>query len=529
MTRRTFIQSTLAAGAATCVAGGIGTAMATGELAHAVFQHGVASGDPLPTSVVLWTRVTPTAEATPGSGLGDVVDVRWEVALDQNFSTIHAHGETTTSADSDHTVHIDPYGLEPATVYFYRFHALGQTSPVGRTATAPEFTAEVEVLRCAIASCANWESGFFAAYRDIAERGARGELDMVVHLGDYIYEYGVGEMAGKLGVLRPNQPAWETVTLADYRLRYGTYRTDAHLQAAHAAVPWVVTWDDHEIANNAYAHGAANHDDSEGDWQARRNAAMQAYFEWQPLRATNPSEGGHLYRHLQFGSLAELLMLDLRSYRAAPGVLQLIRGGQTPDVVGSEQFAWLQQQVETSSTSWRLVGNSVMLAKMDIIALPYEVQNAMKEMIGAPVNTPVLNDQWDGYVNDRDRLLEILGTRSGHTVFFTGDIHSEWGNEIMHNDRVVAGELVCTSISAPNVDDMLNLPDHNPVSQEAAWQLRRANPHARHVELDAHGYSIATITADAVEMKWLRVADKAQPDSEVFEAHTLRYDGTQLH
>ncbi|AKK06260.1 phosphodiesterase/alkaline phosphatase D [Corynebacterium mustelae] len=528
VSRRTFIRTAVAAGTTAWFANQANITLAQSPSGHQVFQHGVASGDPLATSVILWTRVTPTPDALPGSGRGENVDVHWEIAPDPSFSTIVAQGLTATSVETDHTVHIDPYGLKPATVYYYRFRALGQISPVGRTQTTPAPTSKVDQFRCAIASCASWESGFFAAYRDIAERAQRGELDVVVHLGDYIYEYGTGEKSGKLGPLRTHQPEWETVTLADYRLRYGTYRTDPHLQAAHAAVPWVVTWDDHEIANNAYAGGAENHDPSEGPWDQRRKAAMQAYFEWQPLRATNPSQGGHLYRRLQFGTLAELVMLDLRTYRAAPGTLQLLKANRSPDVVGEEQFSWLTKQVENSTTNWRLIGNSVMLAKMDIIALPYQVQSALQEMIGSPITTPVLSDQWDGYVNDRDRLLEILADAGGHTVFFTGDIHSEWGNEIMHKDRLVAAELVCTSISAPNVDDMLKLHENNPISQHSATQIRAANSHVRHIELDAHGYSIATVTVDGVDMMWLRVADKAVAESEVFVAHTLRYDGTQL-
>ncbi|MDO4761373.1 MAG: alkaline phosphatase D family protein [Corynebacterium sp.] len=496
---------------------------------HAVFCHGVASGDPLPTSVVLWTRVTPEPEAFPGSGRGPDVPVRWEIARDLDFSSVVASGNTLATSASDHTVHVDPFTLEPDTLYFYRFHALGQVSPIGRTRTAPAANADVEQLRIAVCSCANWESGYFSAYRDLAERAQAGLIDIAIHVGDYIYEYERGKMAGKLGAVRAHQPPWETVSLADYRLRYGTYRTDPDLQAAHAAVPWVVTWDDHEIADNAYRDGAKNHQPHEGDYSLRRRNAMQAYFEWQPLRAGNPSEGGHLYRRLNFGQLAELVMLDLRSYRASYGDIRWLTGTNAPDVMGGEQFAWLERQIATSTASWRLVGNSVMLAKLELVAVPHEVRTALQEMIGHDVRTPVMSDQWDGYTSDRERLLSMLSSLDSRTVFFTGDIHSEWGNEIVHNDAVVAAEMVCTSVSAMNVDDYLFLPEFNPLSTTAQQHIMQANNHVKHVQLDAHGYCIATITKNWVEMAWLRVANKADPHSAVTVAAQMRYDGHTLH
>lgn len=242
------------------------------------FRHGVASGDPLPHTVILWTRVTPSEDAFPGSGSGEDVLLHWAIATDEGFTAIVQAGEVTATATSDHTVHVDPWGLESDTEYFYRFTVLsgphrGASSPTGRTHTAPAFTAHVHNLNLAVASCANWESGYFAAYRDIAARGRTGDLDLVVFLGDYIYEYGQGEYPG-FGPFRLFEPAHELIALADYRMRYGQYRTDLDLQAAHAALPWVVVWDDHETANNSWREGAENHQPaSEGDWLTRRGHA----------------------------------------------------------------------------------------------------------------------------------------------------------------------------------------------------------------------------------------------------------------
>ena len=272
------------------------------------FLHSVASGDPLPDSVILWTRVTPDRDSLPGSGLGPDVTVRWDIATDTGFGDIVGTGTAVATAEHDHTVHIDVTGLAPDSIYYYRFIVLdgehrGATSPIGRTKTAPAYDSSPDSITFATASCANWECGYFSAYRDMAQRGYSGELDLVVFLGDYIYEYATGEYAGKSGISRPHHPQWEITTLEDYRIRYGTYRTDPFLQAAHASTPWVVTWDDHETANNSYATGAENHTDNpaEGIWGTRRDNAQRAYFEWLPVRVTMDSPEKHIYRSFQYG------------------------------------------------------------------------------------------------------------------------------------------------------------------------------------------------------------------------------------
>lgn len=505
------------------------------------FMHGVASGDPLPASIVLWTRVTPSADAVPGSGKGKDVLLRWEMALDTEFSAIVAHGEAIATKHHDHTVHVEVWSLEPATEYFYRFAIIGGefddvTSPVGRTKTAPAANASVDELNMAVCSCANFESGYFAAYSDIAHRAALGEIDLVVHLGDYIYEYASGVYAGKHGVVRSHEPTWEIVSLADYRTRYGKYRRDYELQAAHAAAPWVVMWDDHEIANNAWEHGAPGHTGWNGDWETRRASAMQAYMEWLPVRGVAPSQGGHIYRNLRFGTLFELTMLDLRSYRDQPESLNIKRAldeGRT--IMGAEQFDWLQRKLERPETKWNVVGTSVMISPVSLVNMDASLGDAVRTLIGNDCDgLPYNLDQWDGYMSDRGRLMKVLEARRGShpevgTVFLAGDIHSEWATRLESGGTVLGAELVCTSVSAPNIDDALGLPQDSAPSTRAEKHLLSANPHVSHVDLDAHGYGLVRITRSDVSMTFMRVHEVTQAGSQITATRTALFDGAALH
>lgn len=498
---------------------------------HRAFMHGVASGDPLPRSVVLWTRVTPAPQAVPGSGFGPDTPVRWEIARDAEFTDVVRTGDAVASAEQDHTVHADPFGLEPATTYYYRFRVTGgeltgEVSPVGRTATVPDDDADVDKLTLAVCSCANYETGYFRAYSDIAERD---DIDVVVHLGDYIYEYANGYKPGKSGVTRAFVPTWEVTTRADYQARYGHYRMDPELQAAHAAAPWVVTWDDHEFSDNWHPDGAKGHDMFAGPWEERRDAAMAAYFDWMPVRASSPAEGGRLYRSLRFGTLAELHMLDLRSYRSGPGVLRPTGGGDGHTIVGQEQFTWLNRKLATSDTTWSLIGNSVMMSSVNLLGADPLVRPALAELLGGETIAelgPGMNpDQWDGYPADRERLLaEIAAHRpDASTVFLTGDIHSEWAGRLRRDGRVIAAELVTTSVSATNVDDRLGLPVGNPVSRAAEAHLLRTNPQFSHLDLDNHGYLLVTVDPQGVDARWMRVDDVEKAGSPVREGHRLRY------
>lgn len=539
--RRVFLQTVAATAAATAIGTGgayaarRGTVSTPEEPAPASewdlpFLHGVASGDPLPDRVVLWTRVTPSREALPGSGLGEGVELEWQIDTSEDFGNPQT-GTVTTSADSDHTVHVDPDGLEPATEYFYRFIVKsgefeGATSPVGRALTAPEADASVDNLNLAIASCANWESGFFAAYGDMAQRARGGEIDHVVFLGDYIYEYPTGEYAGKSGVARMHHPEWEITTLEDYRQRHGRYRTDLNLQAAHAACPWIVIWDDHETANNSWFEGAENHTDGrvEGEWPERLSAAKQAYFEWLPVRAQSAGEEQLLYRSFKFGDLAQLTMMDLRTYRdAETSGANFANDDRT--MLGKAQFDWVAQQLQESTARWDVLGNSVMVSPMRFVTIPDDEKaniaaGYMKERAtGIAVNS----DQWDGYAAERDRLLTMLDEQESNALFLTGDIHSEWANSIASPSGFgeIGCEMVTTSISAPNVDEILTTAfgtyhkEDNSTSLLVEKAIRDYNPWVNHIDFDAHGYGIASIHYDYVDMLYYRVSDVEDPDAAV--------------
>jgi len=299
--RRTVLRlAGLSAGAGVVTAATLpGTAA---NAADAVFAHGVASGDPVPGGILLWTRV---------SGFDAQVSVEWQIAADASFAVLVQSGAVPTGPDRDHTVKVDVGGLAPATTYWYRFGVAGAWSPTGRTMTAPAADDAITRLRLGVVSCANWEAGYFAAYRHLAERG---DLNLVVHLGDYLYEYGTGDFAARGVVVRATKPDHEILTLADYRTRHAQYKTDPDLQRLHASVPWIITWDDHEVANDMWSDGAENHTPgTEGDFAARKAAARQAYAEWMPVRL---GADGHIYRRLRYGNLVELSMLDLRSYRS---------------------------------------------------------------------------------------------------------------------------------------------------------------------------------------------------------------------
>ncbi|MEV6705664.1 alkaline phosphatase D family protein [Micromonospora wenchangensis] len=511
--RRTLLRLAGASAGTAVLAGTTLAASGPAQAADGAFRHGVASGDPLPDGILLWTRVTPVAEALPGSGLGPDVDVRWQVAADPDFATVTAQGVTPTGPARDHTVKVAVTGLAPATTYWYRFGHGDAWSPTGRTMTAPAVDAAIDRLRLGVVSCANWEAGHFAAYRRLADRG---DLNLVVHLGDYLYEYGTGEFDAGGTVVRPVVPEHETLTLADYRVRHALYKTDPGLQALHAALPWVITWDDHEVANDAWSGGAENHTPgSEGAWSDRVAAARQAYKEWMPVRI---GADGTIYRRLRFGRLAELSMLDLRSYRSQQA------GGTAVDdpartITGTAQLRWLEDGLSGSTAQWKLVGNPVMMARVDLGSLPAWLLGPLAKLLGIPQNGAVLNpDQWDGYNADRNRLVDHLratGTRD--VVFLTGDIHTSWASEVTTRStgltNPAAAEFVVPSVTSDNLDDALGLPAGNGLSLLGATLLRSTNPHVKWTELDGHGYGVLEVTPQRCRMDWYHLVDRTRPDS----------------
>ncbi|QCU79412.1 alkaline phosphatase [Citricoccus sp. SGAir0253] len=483
------------------------------------FRHGVASGDPLPDGILLWTRVTPTEDAAPGSGLGADVTVSWTVALDPGFTRVVARGTVRTGADRDHTVKVPVAGLAPATDHWFRFGLQGAVSPAGRTRTAPAAGAAVEHLRFGVVSCANWQAGHFSAYRHLS----RERLDAVLHLGDYLYEYGPGEYQARDVVVRPHEPAREMTTLADYRVRHAQYKTDPDLQALHAAAPFIVTWDDHESANDAYDDGAENHTEgTEGSWPQRRAWAQRAYAEWMPVRY---EPGGELYRRLGFGTLASLSMLDLRTYRDRQASSQLAGEVDDPDrsITGAAQMDWLLAGLTEQGPQWKLVGNPVMIAP---VRFPSTLSTAelagMHELLGTTTidGVPYNVDQWDGYVADRTTVVRHLRDHAvKDTVFLTGDIHSAWACDLPADPLTypvtgdsVATELVCTSVTSDNLDDILGVPPRTgSLAVEAA--MKAANPHVRYLDFDSHGYSVLDVTPSGVRMDFHRLAERTSPGS----------------
>jgi len=400
------------------------------------FKLGVASGDPAPDGAVLWTRLAPDPLNNGGMPPEDVL-VQWQVAEDEGMGRVVAKGAATASAAWGHAVHVEVQGLNPDREYWYQFKAGGEVSPIGRTRTTPAGNVMPDRLRFAFASCQHYESGFFNAYKHMAEE----DLNAVVHLGDYIYEYGPNPKA----VRQHNSP--EVVSLNDYRNRYALYKMDENLQAAHAAFPWIVTWDDHEFDNNC----AGDISEEEGvdpvAYLARRAAAYQAYYENMPLRRSTLPHGPfmQLYRSVSYGQLAQFSVLDTRQYRTdqpcGDDNVAPCDGVYDPNasLLGDIQEKWLCDGLASSPARWNILAQQVMMARVD-------------RTPGDAVAWSM--DQWAGYEVGRTRLLEFLRDRQiANPVVLTGDIHTNWVNDLKinfddMNSPTVATEFVGTSITS---------------------------------------------------------------------------------
>ena len=484
---------------------------------HRHFQHGAASGDPVADGVVLWTRVTPTPDARPGSGRGAPTEVDWEVATDEDFTDVVAAGVARTDSRRDHTVKLDVRALQPATTYWYRFRH-GPDAVGGRTRTAPAEDDDVQRLRLGVVCCANWQAGYFAAYRHLLDH----DLDAVVHLGDYLYEYQPGKYSHgpDWTDVRRHDPPHETVSLEDYRRRHAQYKTDPDLQQLHAALPMVATWDDHEIADGWYPGGAFEHQRfTEGPWDRRKRAAMRAYDEWMPVRlggTARVGDGTRIYRRFRFGRLADLSMLDLRGYRderVEPDDPRLADPGRS--LTGADQETWLVQGLATSGARWRLVGNPVMVAPMLMPPRPRGQELALRRTTDPMTWGPAEpnTDTWDGYPVERRRVLErIRAAGVDDVVFLSGDVHTAWANDVELDGVPVATELVCSSVTSNNVDDFMGTKPRT-VSLAMEEAIVRLNPHVRFVNLDDHGYSVLELTPDEARMEWHAVSDRTDPDA----------------
>ncbi|MDT0342336.1 alkaline phosphatase D family protein [Streptomyces litchfieldiae] len=467
-----------------------GTAWASPRFPGDPFRLGVASGDPTPDGIVLWTRLAPDPLALDGRGGMPErrVAVQWQIASDERFSRVARQGTTHAVPELGHSVHVEADGLEPGRDYFYRFRAGGDLSPVGRARTAPDARTRRGDVSFAFASCQCWYEGFYTAYRHMAAE----DLDFVVHLGDYLYEYGVGATAGVRGMELDASFQRETLTLADYRNRHALTRLDADLQAAHQAFPWILTWDDHEVENNwagdiAQLDNDGLPDDTVDGFRARKAAAFQAYYEHLPLRLPQRPNGAdvRMYRRLPFGGLLDLHVLDTRSYRddqvcgdgTKPGC-DTERRDPARTMLGAEQERWLLDGTARSGARWNVLANQTLIAQVD--------QNPDPAVLSSGL------DMWDGYTAARDRLLTGLHeSGAGNPVVLTGDIHRSVVADLKldfddESSPVVATEFAGTSISSGKDGAAMDQVGRN-------WLTTGVNPHLRWHN-SQRGYTVLRLT-----------------------------------
>lgn len=471
--RRSFLKRT----AVTLTGAGLVTAFpflqTTSKSLNYPFKLGVASGDPFPDGVVLWTRLAPNPLI--GGGMSpEQVEVRWEVAKDKSFRQIVTSGTAIAGPKYGHSVHVEVDGLAPSSWYYYRFHANGETSPIGRTKTAPAFDAKLDELNFAFASCQSYAAGYYTAYDHLVEE----DLDVVFFLGDYIYEKG-GQ--GKIG--RGHLPKHEIYSLEDYRIRYAQYKSDPSLQAAHAAFPWIVTPDDHEVKNNWGGEGPPYENNE--DFLARRAIAFQAYYEHMPLRKESKPENidMQLYRDFTYGNLAKFNVLDTRQFRTDfacnDGVHSDCSERLDPSrtILGDEQETWLFNNLKDSDTQWNILPQQIMIAQGD------------RE---AGEGTAYSMDKWDGYVESRNRLFDLLKTNDiKNMVVLTGDSHKNWVNNLKedfdHPDSPILGtEFMGTSISSSGDGEVMNA---------LGEKLLDENPHIKYFNAQ-RGYVRCSLTPD---------------------------------
>lgn len=447
-----------------------------------LFQHGVASGDPLADRVILWTRLSPPSPEA-------LLTIEWVISDDPSLRRVLQQGITATSPAYDYTVKVDVARLEPGRTYYYRFSARGVDSPIGRTRTLP--LGATNRARFAVASCSNYPQGFFNAYRAIANRS---DLDAVLHLGDYIYEYANGGYGDGTELGRIPDPDKELLTLEDYRRRYACYRSDPDLQEAHRQHPWIVVWDDHETANDTWSGGAQNHTPAtEGDWAVRRAAANQAWFEWMPVRE-NPFLHNQIYRTFRFGDLADVIMLDTRQAGRDRQVRANDPALNDPNraLLGADQEAWLEAQLAGSrrrGARWRLLGQQVMMAH-------YRTPEGL-------IRNP---DIWDGYPASRERLLRFVRDNGiKNLVVLTGDIHSSWANEIALDPFAAASsERLAVEFVTPAISSQAAAGGAR--AGQVRAQLLESHPYIKYAELTERGYVVVDLTPDRVVAEWYYVS-----------------------
>ena len=470
-------------------------------MTDSIFQHGIASGDPLPDRVMLWTRLTLPAYEDQ--------QLAWEIASDPEFRSVIGSGMATACADDDHSVHVDAAGLQPGRRYYYRFHALGQTSPVGRTRTLPD--RNVHHIRFAQVSCAKFNAGFFNVYARIADHD---DLDFVLHLGDYIYEAANQPPSGQTpgaDIGRPFEPLHECKTLDDYRIRYNQYRRDPDLQRMHAALPIISTVDDHEFADGAWRGGADVHDEvRDGPWAERVKNALRVRWEWLPIRLPDPADPLRVYRSLHFGKLADLFLISTRIHRDLPVPPPEMHDPNRTEL-GLAQRKWLFDEFNHSDAAWRILGNPSVLGTTWKKDLPETAKLPLlkTKLIAADGLGPDY-DQWDGYPAERFLLMKhIRDHKLGNFVVLSGDIHVCLAQELKMDpfdptQKAVAVECVNSSITSQNFDDKMKWAPRTK-SVEHEQELLRLFPEMKYIDLDSHGYNLVDVTPERVQVEWWNV------------------------
>lgn len=540
LTRRDFLRASAVSMGAVALSTGLAGCVLDGDDKRDIrFTHGVASGDPLQDSVMLWTR------AEPQSGRGRAVEVAWEVATDEAFEQLVHTGVAQARKQYDFTVKVDVRGLSPGQTYYYRFHTHRGQSPVGVTRTLP--AGSVDQVRLAVVSCANYPAGYFNVYREIAKRD---DLDAVVHLGDYIYEYSseptsyAAQDAEALGRTFPEANNRELITLADYRRRYAIYRADADLQELHRRLPFIAVWDDHEVANDAWEEGAENHNAGEGDYTSRKMDALKAYFEWMPIRPVIEGSDEAIFRTFRFGDLVDLHMLDTRIFGrdrqldyldyltdsgldAARFAADVASANRT--LLGAEQLLWLQASLSQSTATWQVLGQQVLMGRMNLPAellmaiateqfdgLPQALQELAtlkaRELQGDPtltdqerarINTvaPYNLDAWDGYQYEREVVLGTAAQLDKNLVVLAGDTHNAWANDL--KDRFgnqIGVEFATAGVTSPGLEDYLGLPaDMIPAAEQGIGLLV---DDLDYLNISQRGYMVASFSPTEARADW---------------------------
>jgi alkaline phosphatase D len=460
------------------------------------FYYGVASGDPLQDAVIIWTKVSPDDSVAQ-------LTVSWELASDSKFTKVIAGGDFITDPDRGYTVKVDVKGLDAGTRYFYRFNYDGAYSPVGRTMTA---TGQVtDSVKFAVVSCSNYEFGPFNAYGALAERD---DINAVLHLGDYIYEYGE-KGYGDTTTGRFHLPPYEILSLSDYRTRYGQYRLDKDLMEAHQKHPFITIWDDHEIANDAYKDGAENHQPGEeGPYDTRRKIARKVYYEWMPVR---PSE--NLYRKFDFGEMVDLIMLDERlAGRTAPvdSVTDPSIANEDRAMLGEPQLTWFHDQLKSSQSTWKVIGNQVIFSYLNW---------------GFPTFSINL-DSWDGYPGERAKIIQNIKENGiKNVVFVTGDTHSSWALEVTDDpfdsydkEGAVAVEFGTTSINSGNTNERTGITDSMVIAHEKSIMGAPKNPQLKFTNMRDHGYLELALFKQHAITRWYYTPDRTIPSREMILA-----------